>query len=71
MKALKLVYKIVLFLAAIATIIFVILYFCNGRNDTFLTVAVTLALIISSLQIVVTIVKEIFTKKQQNKEQDK
>ena len=63
MKIFQFVYKIILALIAIVTIIFAILYFCEGKNDRYLIVAVILALIISVLQIVNIILNKVFMSK--------
>lgn len=63
MKKIQCVYKIILAVISIVTIIFAILYFCKGKNGRYLIVAVILALVMSVLQIVNIILNKVFMSK--------
>lgn len=71
MKSFKSVYKFILALIALTTIVFVVLYFFDGKNSSYLTISIIFALIISVLQIVEIIFNKLYMKKRKDKTQHK
>lgn len=70
MKNFKFVYKLILALIALATIVFAVLYFVAGKNSIFLTLSVVFALIISVLQIAEIVFNNITNKKNKAENED-